>query len=335
MPAASSMIGYYVHHHGFGHLARARCIAAASHEPVTVLSSLPAPDVAEPFAQWLTLPADDSDVERIDVEAGGALHWAPLRAPGYRRRMAIISHWLQHNEPSAVVVDVSVEVVALVRLLGFPVVVIAGPGNRDDDVHHLGYRMAARIVAPWPAGIYTPDHLRRYASKVDYVGAISRFDNTDGLPTSSTRQVVALFGGGGSDVTEEQLGSAQAATPGWVWNGFGGGQLPWSDDVWDLLQAASVVVTHAGQNMVAEVAAARRPAVLVPQRRPFEEQHTTAAALAAAGLAIQVVGWPSGAQWPALLTAAEGLGGGNWSLWNAGDGAARAAAAIDAVAGDA
>lgn len=37
------MIGYYVHHHGSGHLHRARSLAAVLGRPVTGLSTLPRP----------------------------------------------------------------------------------------------------------------------------------------------------------------------------------------------------------------------------------------------------------------------------------------------------
>ena len=124
MPGLSYVIGYYVHHHGLGHLTRARCIADALDEPVTVLSSLAAPENLEPFAGWVNLSRDDGDPHGRDHEAGRALHWAPLIAPGYQARMAAIAEWTKAQAPSVVVVDVSVEVAALVRLLGVPVVVM-------------------------------------------------------------------------------------------------------------------------------------------------------------------------------------------------------------------
>lgn len=328
------MIGYYIHHHGLGHLTRARCIAAALSEPVTVLSSLPAPADLGPFAGWVTLPRDDVDAGRTDTQAGGALHWAPLRSPGFRTRMTVITEWLGAQAPAVVVVDVSVEVAVLVRLLGTPVVLMAGPGERSDDAHQLGYRLATRIVAPWPREVYDPPHLRPYAKKVTYIGAISRFDARSAAPVPGHRRVLVLFGGGGSDTTERQLASAGAATPGWCWEGYGG-HLPWSDDVWEKLQSADVVVTHAGQNVVAEVAAAGRPAVLLPQTRPFDEQRTTAAALNAAGIAIAVKSWPAGSAWTGLLAAAQMVGGLSWERWSTGDGARRAAAVIAQAARDA
>ena len=50
-----------------------------------------------------------------------------------------------------------------------------------------------------------------------------------------------------------------------------------------MLRQSSVVFTHCGQNALAEVAASRVPAVLVPEDRPHDEQHSLAWALAEAG----------------------------------------------------
>ena len=66
----------------------------------------------------------------------------------------------------------------------------------------------------------------------------------------------------------------------------------WVEDPWPLLCAADVIVTHAGQNAIADVAAARRPAVVIAQPRPHDEQLSTAQALHAAQLAVVHRGWP-------------------------------------------
>lgn len=322
------MIGYYVHHHGKGHLTRARCIAAALPEPVTVLSSFPAPDQLDPFVAWVQLTPDDHDRDRIDVAAGGALHWAPRRAPGYQARMHQLAAWVERESPRVVVVDVSVEVTAFLRLLGVTVVVMAGPGRREDPVHQLGYQLATRIIAPWPQAIYAPDHLLPHASKVEYVGAISRFDGRAPEAAPAERSVVVLFGNGGDEVSRGDIAAAKGACPEWSWRAFGGAQQPWSDDIWRVLQSADVIVSHAGQNAIAEIAAVRRPAILVPQQRPFSEQEETAAALAAANIAVSQARWPSVQKWPQLLDECARDSGDSWVKWNRGDGAQKAAAAI-------
>ncbi|MCW2582253.1 MAG: hypothetical protein JWQ53_1043, partial [Klenkia sp.] len=112
-----------------------------------------------------------------------------------------------------------------------------------------------------------------------------------------------------------------------------GGPGEWSADPWPVLSAADVVVTHAGQNALAEVAAARRPAVVVAQDRPFREQHRTTEALHDTGIAVGLPGWPAAEEWAGLLARAQELGGDRWERWSPGDAARRAAAVVTAVAG--
>ena len=110
----------------------------------------------------------------------------------------------------------------------------------------------------------------------------------------------------------------------------GGGHPPAEDLVADLARA-DVVVCHAGQGSVADVATARRPAVVLAQTRPHGEQLATAAAVERLGLAATGYGWPAPEEWPGLLERALELGGEGWSAWG-GDGAVEAAARLDALA---
>ena len=115
------MIGYYVHHQGRGHLQRMRCIAEHLDEPVTVLSSLSDHRSDRP---WVSLPLDNQH-ESVDPTANGTLHWVPRHDDGLRRRMALIAAWINATDPDLMVVDVSVEVAMLCRLMGVPTVVAA------------------------------------------------------------------------------------------------------------------------------------------------------------------------------------------------------------------
>ena len=252
-------------------------MAAACREPVVALSSLPAP-AAHPFADWVTLAPDPALPDPDDPTAGGALHWAPLDSPRYRARMRTLADWVATAAPRLVHVDVSVEVAALVRLLGTPVTVSAMPGARDDPAHALAYSMASLIIAAWPADVPIAHALREHAHKLRHVGAVSRFDGRPRV-APHTGRVLVLLGAGGTTAAGDLDAVLQRA--GWDARVLGGGS-GWSDDPWTELCAAEVVVTNAGQNAVAEVAAAARPAVVVPESRPFGEQHATAALLAAA-----------------------------------------------------
>jgi Glycosyltransferase family 28 C-terminal domain len=329
------MIGYYVHHHGRGHLEMARCVTVRLTGNVTGLSSLARP--AGWPGQWLTLPRDDAAEAAIEPTAHGQLHWVPLGDQGLRNRMAAIAGWIQRAAPSVIVVDVSVEVAALARLMGVPVVSVVLPGRRGDLAHRLGHALTEALIAPWPASLpgVLLDVVGAEADKIRHVGAFSRFDGRAPEPGPAGRRgalsVVVLSGSGGSEVTGRHLRRAAAATPGWAWTILGGTAGQWAEDPWPALCRADVVITHGGLNAVAEVAAARKPAVVVPQDRPHGEQRATARALAQAGLAVIADPWPQDAAWPSLLRAARELGGARWAAWSTGTGAQDAAQIIESI----
>jgi hypothetical protein len=253
--------------------------------------------------------------------------------------MAQLAGWVAEHRPRLLVVDVSVEVALLARLCGVPTVVVALPGTRLDRPHRLAYDSAEALLAPWPDGAHTRDWPASWRRKVWCVGGISRFDGRPAAPVRlgsrrTRRQVLLLWGSGGRSADSGAVAAARAATPGWDWVERDPASSP-SPDLWAELCAADVVVTHAGQNAVAEVAAARRPAVVVAQARPFGEQEATAAAVSRLGAAVGLESWPPAAEWPAVLERAAALGGAGWSRWSTGDGARRAAAHLEALAASA
>ncbi|OUS91775.1 glycosyltransferase [Rhodococcus sp. NCIMB 12038] len=327
------MIGYYIHHHGQGHRARAKSICSALTTPVTALTSAPQPD-AECFADVVCLVRDDDGDTAENPTANGVLHWAPALDRGLASRMGQVVHWIDTVRPSLLVVDVSVEVTVLARLLGVPVVVVAMPGDRTDPAHHLGYQLAEHILAAWPQEMYDPLWLREFADKTTFVGGISRFDGrpSDDGPSAGRPRVLVLSGTGGSNLSMDDIRLCANQHRGYRWQALGVPGAPWVDDPWPQLRTADVVVSHAGQNAVADVAAAGRPAIIIPQPRPFGEQHATAAALAANELAVSVPRWPSLTEWPHLIEAATTVGGHRWPRWQTAGAAGRAAAVIDSLA---
>lgn len=279
------MIGYYIHHQGSGHLRRATQLAAALGEPVTGLSSLPRPDGWA--GDWVHLARDDDGVDPQpdagwDICAGGKLNWAPRHHPGLRRRSAQISSWLDEKSPDLFIVDVSVEVTMLARLHGVPVVSVALPGNRTDGPHQLGYAVTEAVVGFWPAeaasiidGVDTrlgPEQRPSFYA----LGGLSRFEplpERNTRPGSSSRlSVVVLNGTGGGAIPPATCYMISETMPDVELTVLGGDGGSWHTDPWPALQKADVVITTAGQNAVAEVAASRTPAVVVALPRPHKEQ---------------------------------------------------------------
>lgn len=301
-------IGYYVHHVGHGHLHRATALAAhlalTGGPPVTGLSSLPRPPGWH--GDWVSLDRDD-DGDTPHPTAGGRLHWAPLRHGGLRARSAAVSAWIADARPQAMVVDVSVEMVLLARLHGVPVVSVVLPGRRDDAAHLLGFEVADELVGFWPPDAHDMLHGVPFEVKdrLRCVGALSRFPVAPAqAPAPSGRRAVLMLGGGGHTPVVPPPGR-------WTWTVLGGDH--WVPDPSQALREADVVVTHAGQNALAETAAARRPAVVVPQQRPHDEQATTAAVLRDGGWPATVLGeWPTDDE---ALETAVALDGEAWSGW--------------------
>lgn len=350
------MIGWYVHHHGWGHATRVRAILPHLDDEVTVFSSLPAPPGLPSHARWETLPFDADDIVDPrgarhsprhfgDETARGALHWAPIAHPGHRARLALIADWVATTAVSAFVVDVSAEVTAFVRLLGVPVVVVAQPGLRTDRPHRMAYEMADRILAPWAEGTIPAAGLDHFRDRVRRVGGVSRYDGRDagdGRGAGDGRD--ADDGRGGGDAAGRRVLFLGRTLPesvrhrtatllgeaGWTVETAGTGDGDRIDDVWPMITRARVVVSAAGQNSVADLAAANARAVVVPQERPFDEQEETARVLAAGGWA-EVAPSSAEADEVAALVERAATRTPDWRGWQVRGAAERAAAVIEEV----
>lgn len=340
-------VGWYVHHHGAGHRTRAGVVgeelARRGHEVTLIGSSLGDPALLPGVALTLPMdfPLDDAGpVGRAGVDLGGLAHWAPLRHSGFRQRMADVAAWVESHHPEVVVVDVSTEVALLVRLLGVPVVVVAQPGDRRDPGHGSALAAASAVLAPWPTWA-TPDLWRAAIAGGDGTGGgwdhrlvavggiarppMTREPSTGDSPEPVSRRLRGVVFAGSEGFEHPGLVEHVTASVDTVeWTVAGG--RTWLPDVAALLAASDVVVTHAGQNSVAEVAAARVPAVVVPQSRPFDEQDHMGAALSASGLA-RVVARDDVARtdWSEAVADALARGGAGWARWNCAGAVGRAA----------
>ena len=186
-------IGYYVHHHGAGHRARAQAIADASTWPITLLGT----GVGEAGIDL----ADDRPVSgRFDgVDASGgrpaALHYAPIDHDGVRMRVARVAQWIATERPALMVVDVSVEMAMLARLASVPTVCVRLNGERNDAPHVAAFRSATALLAPFHADLElasTPTWVRE---RTCYLPGITQA--APGAMPSSGR-ILVVFGRGGA-----------------------------------------------------------------------------------------------------------------------------------------
>ncbi len=344
------MIGFYVHHHGSGHLTRALTIAAELAEPAAVVTSLTVdPGRLPGGVELVPLPTDvpahpDPD---DDPAGGGALHWVPRGATAQRRARAFVD-WLTRPEAGLLVVDVSVEAIVLARLCGVAAVAVRLPGDRTDRAHRTGADLAEAFLAPYPVELEDPSTPPGDVARTHYAGLISRYggrclDRADarrwvGVGPRARLLVVAV-GAGGSALRPADVAAVGDHLPGWevVALGVEGPScgrvrcLGWVEDPFPWFRAADVVAGHGGTNLVAEVAAAARPLVCVPEPRPHDEQVRRGRLLAAAGAAVVCDGWPRAGEWPAVVDRALALGGGRLASWAAEASPARVARWLEGI----
>ncbi|QGU07142.1 undecaprenyldiphospho-muramoylpentapeptide beta-N- acetylglucosaminyltransferase [Corynebacterium occultum] len=314
------MIGIYAHHAGSGHLHRCRAIQAELTElaePSVIFSSAGGADIH--------LPMDVGETA-ASPSVNGTLHWAPTGVPGHTARLSVIAEWINRVQPRAFFVDVSVEVAVFVRLLGIPVATLAMPGVRDDPPHQLGYAQAAAIIAAWPEWVPVPEHLGTHAERLHAVGGISRLLPRAEIPREN--RVIVLQGKGGDNWEERHWAQIAERTPHLDWEILGGANRV--ADPMPKLRGASVVIAAAGQNSIADIAAAGTPAIILPQPRPFAEQEATARTLADAGLALVPENHPALDEWPELIEKARHSTP-QWQRWQTQGAAHRAAKILQEI----
>lgn len=316
------VIGYYVHHHGVGHLTRARVIAESlrtrGHQ-VTLFGS----ELGD--TPGITLPRDNDGFSPFeDADANQALHWAPMDHPGYSARMGAIASWALTHRPAIFVVDVSVEVVTCLRLLGVRTVVVAQPGDRSDAAHTLAFRCATAILAPWPPEAEPCPALRPFDAKTFHTGGISGIRQ---LPQE--RELGVVLSGQGGAANERIINQLQEQLPQMNWINVGANH--WVDDIAALLARTQVVVTHCGQNAIADIATLDIPAVLCPQDRPHDEQRFLANELSILDIATSISAQDlSRFDWATAVTTAIQRPT-QWARWGTSGSAERAADAIERV----
>lgn len=313
-------IGWYVHHQGAGHLQRARTVAAHLSRPCTIIGTLA--EFETEGLNTLDLPddrplGDQGDFAGRDgeTERPEALHYAPLRHPGLRRRMAAIAAWVERTDPALLVVDVSVEVALFARLLSVPTVVVRLAGDRTDRPHLEAFRGATRILAPFPAsldGPNVPDWVRAKTFHAGFLGAEPSERPRDGT------DIVVVFGRGGEGGDLAAIAAAARAVPDRAWHVLGPvsgrAECPpnlhlhgWVSDVGPFAAGAAVLVGGAGDGLVAIAAAHGRRFLCLPEPRAYGEQVEKADALANIGAALVRPSWPKAAEWPSLLREALAL----------------------------
>ena len=338
-------VGYYVHHQGRGHLARARAIRARLTRRCTLIGTMP-DDATDDDS--LRLPDDriagdfsGTDGERSRPEA---FHYAPVGASDVRARMALLAAWIARERPACLIVDVSCEIALFARLLSVPVVLVRLAGFRADPPHLEAFRAADALMAPFPILLDDGDIPAWIGDKTTYLGLIGGTRSPSSGPCKP-RRVTLVLGGGGTSVEAAAIVAAARATPSWEWQVLGAleaaGALPgnlafegWSDDVVPRLAESAIVIGGCGDGLLAEVAAYGKRFICLPENRPFDEQRSKARHLHRGGMALVRDSWPAAELWPALLDEAATIDPARLASLHDPLSADRAAALIETVIAD-
>ncbi len=345
------MIGFYVHHHGAGHLARTRVIIDELRTPAAVFSSraMQAGDFPA-RTELVPLPDDRVESSTADPTARGGLHWAPTGAPAIKARSRLLGSWLTGPDAQLLVCDVSVEASLLARLCGVSTVIVRSHGERSDRPHRLALDTADGLLAPFPAELEdarTPPAIRE---RTFYAGLFSRPWPSPVSQTAARAELgldpsapllTIVVGAGGSTFDPTQLDRIATHLGGWQIAVVGAEETPthsercrsvgWVRDARPWLSAATVVAGHAGANLVAEIALANRPFICVPEDRPHDEQRGRARQLAATGAAVVADDWPRPREWQQFIDAALETGSARLHGWAVDASPRRAAQWLEAV----
>ncbi|MEX1177739.1 MAG: hypothetical protein WEB09_04690 [Nitriliruptor sp.] len=293
---------------GDGAGARARLSAVQRHLSGTTLSALtigPAPDLERHGVPVVELPWS------VTAEVGhraGPVSATP--SASHLRR------WLGQVRPDVLVVDGAPNLFGIT----IPLVRIRRPGMIAE---HAGPVVGE--LAPYPA-VLEPDLTPRWVrERTVHTGLLSRFSGRRphraagrrALGLARVGPVVTVIGGGDGLSGAGELAAAASATPGWTWLTVGRCGTPaaglpsnlrrlgWTEDPWHALEAADVVVAGPSLAVVAEVATARRPLVIVPPRDGRFADEVLVRTLLDVDAVTHLSRWPEAAQWPGLLAAAR------------------------------
>lgn len=301
---AQPRVLYYAHQHGAGHVHHAAELIATGAFEVTVVTAHPR------AAQMLPAGADvvtlSSDLVEGHVQPEGApLHWTPVGRQ-IQDRFATLLETARRVRPDVAVVDVSVEAALFLRLAGYPVIHRRMHGDRTDVAHGLVYAQADGLVALYRAGLEDPDWRARWGEKTVFLGNADltgrQGERAGGSGAATAPRITVITGTGGGGVALADLRRAAAQVPQARWDVYGPvvgagssvgapgcpGNLVlhgWADDVAARCAAADLVVVSAGHSATVDALRSRRPFILAPEERPYQEQHRFAqAAQAAAGV---------------------------------------------------
>lgn len=330
-------IGYYVHHHGTGHLRRALNIIKHISRPVVIFSELLPPDDLPKNATYVQLPSDA--IPGYQQPSDSVFHYTPYGKATFQRNRLLVDSW-QTMKIQQLYVDVSIEVAVLAKLHGLTVGHNVMHGVRIDQPHSYGYDACDYLLACMAPEFDIPTN-RTTSTQTIYSGGISRFEKRPPQPLQTCRNVAVLLSPKAEQTVQNDLIRLAKQTPDITWHCIGfttnrplTNVVPHGsiDDPLPLLQTADVIIGAGGNNTIMELASLGKPFICIPESRPYDEQLTAAKQLDSLQAAIHLDHFPTPSNWHSTLEAVHQL---DLKAFNAlvSDNAAQVAASVIESAG--
>ena len=348
-------LGYYIHGFDSGNVQRAKLISQNIKLPITFIGTNIARHDWSGIYNYrlLSLSEDTQSVSELPINENSqtySFHYAPYYNNSSRQRILAIANWVERTNPTAVVVDSSVEIIQQLRLLGVPVIALRQHGSRSDFPHLCGYNAAYKLLALFPPILESSTTPKWAIDKSIYVSGFSRYSNREltkqearsRLEIASYQKVVVILNGKNKGkYCLSTIASAASASPEWLWLIVGQirrdcNSLPdnisvlgWRDDTYVYLKAADVAISSGGHSTMMEIGTAKIPFMSIPDDKQFGEQRYEAELLEDLGLCLIGDIFPQGDFAKSTLNKLQKMNIDRWDRIMSADGALQAARKIE------
>ncbi|WP_218353527.1 glycosyltransferase [Alteromonas lipotrueiana] len=285
MPDSTKTLLYYVHHHGAGHLQRARTLIDALETQFAIIFVVANPAMQTKLqhefghlpceclpSKWAASPAFP------DRTYDSAFEGVPCTSAATQRALTFVN-LLSAYQADLFISDVSAELSILARAAGVPVVMQRHSGETHiDPTQVFAYQSASALYAPYPRHIEDPDF--EFIEKTRFLGFFSQLGAER---QDAVRRGITLVSSKGEGVETILPTLQQLQLPIWVVGCEGESTsnvtfLGYVNDI-SVHIPTDVVVCSGGNNLLSELLLLGKKLIIVPQSRPYNEQVSKAAQL--------------------------------------------------------
>jgi UDP-N-acetylglucosamine:LPS N-acetylglucosamine transferase len=227
-------------------------------------------------------------------------------------RAKALAEAITRYKPKAFYCDGVPELAIMIRSMGVPVVLVHLPGKiMADPTQVFAHQLADHIIAHFPSALEQEDY--EFTAKTFYSGYLSKYAGVDARPDQKTfcDEVTILLGYDNyneavlRNITKDENIAFTVIGNKHNYNlGKNCKQLGRVPDISKVI-SGEVVITAAGQNSVAELLSLKKRLILLPERRPYDEQAVHAGVLIRHDLALMAQETLSAAQWQDILLKAK------------------------------